>query len=209
MDVLVVCLVAFVFGFVGSMPLAGPIAVLVISTAFRKDYGSAIALNIGASLAEGIYAFAAFWGFATFLASHEAVIPIAHAVTAVVLLALGVYFLFWKPRGKAQKDEKRASFWVGLSVSALNPTLFVTWSTAVAWVYSHGFIELKPWLAVPWGIAAAAGVTAWFFVLVWLVRRLHGRLPGRVIVWIVRTMGLALIGLSVWSGIEFVKYITK
>lgn len=209
MAVLVVCVVAFVFGFVGSMPLAGPIAVLVLSTAFRQKYGSAIALNVGASLAEGLYAFLAFWGFATFLARHEEIIPIAHAVTAVVLLALGVYFVFWKFRDTKKREEKQASFWVGFSISVLNPTLLVTWSAAVAWIYSHRFIDLRPWLAIPWGVAAAAGVAAWFFVLVGLVKRFHGRLPGRVIVVIVRAMGVALIGLSVWSAVEFVKSFTK
>jgi threonine/homoserine/homoserine lactone efflux protein len=205
---LLVCVVAFVFGFVGSMPLAGPVSVLVVSNAFRGRFKNAIALDLGASVAEGFYAFLAFWGFATFLAKYEKILPVAHAVTAIAFLVLGAYFLCWKPTER-RKIDKQASFWVGLSVSMLNPTLLVTWTTAVTWLYARRVVDMTGALAIPWGVAAAAGVATWFVLLVALIKHFHERFPKQAITWIIRGMGLALIGLSAWSVVEFLKSFTK
>ena len=108
MRLLAVCVMALLFGFVGSMPLAGPIAILVLSRATQGRFGEALRIGLGAAVAEGLYAGLAFWGFTTFLARHAIVVPISHGVTAVVLLALGVRFMFWsadagqgKPRSGA------------------------------------------------------------------------------------------------------------
>src|SRR5208282_1597048 len=92
MSFVAVSLVAFVFAFVGSLPLAGPIALLVVSNAASGRTKEALRIALGAAVAEGIYAFLAFWGFATFLARHALVLPISHGVTAVILCALGARF---------------------------------------------------------------------------------------------------------------------
>ena len=55
MSFVAVSLVALVFSFVGSLPLAGPIALLVVSNGVRGRYKEALRIAIGAALAEGIY----------------------------------------------------------------------------------------------------------------------------------------------------------
>src|SRR6185312_8306918 len=102
MRLLAVCAVALVFGFVGSMPLAGPISVMVVARAARKQFGEALHVGLGAAGAEAIYAGIAFFGFTTILARHPVVVPISHGVTAVVLLALGARFAFWKLKEKKE-----------------------------------------------------------------------------------------------------------
>lgn len=202
---LAVIAVAFVFGFIGSMPLAGPVALLVFSRAVDGHIGEAFRIALGAALAEGIYAAVAFFGFSTFLSRHSVVLPVSHGITAVVLLVVGVYFLFWTDTSGAEpaKSDQRGTLFLGFTVSALNPTLLVTWSAAVAWLYSK---ELAPssasWMAAPFGASAAAGVGVWFVVLVVLIRRYRGRFRQRILQWVVRAMGLALIGLSVWSAVQ-------
>src|SRR5277367_911376 len=117
MSFVAVSLVAMIFSFVGSLPLAGPIAVLVVSNGVNGRYKDSLEIALGAAVAEGIYAFLAFWGFATFLARYPVVLPISHAVTAVILLTLGVYFLRFKMKDEqAQTESKRGKFWVGFSV---------------------------------------------------------------------------------------------
>src|SRR5580704_13680750 len=95
MSFVAVSLVAFVFAFVGSLPLAGPIALLVVSNGASGHYKEALRIALGAAVAEGIYAFLAFWGFATFLARYSWVLPISQGVTAIVLFGLGARFLFF------------------------------------------------------------------------------------------------------------------
>src|SRR5215469_14421808 len=94
------CVVAFLFGFVGSIPLAGPIAILMLSRAAQRRFGEAFRVGIGAALAEGTYSGIAFWGFNTFLAHGKRVEPVSHAAAALVLSGLGVAFMFWKPEAK-------------------------------------------------------------------------------------------------------------
>ena len=216
MAVLLVSIIGFVFGFIGSMPLAGPIAVLVVSHAFQGRHAAALRLAFGAATAEAIYAFVAFFTFTTLLARHPIVVPISHAVTAVVLLVVGVYFLRWKDRSAAAqgasdppaRENKSAKFFLGFSVCALNPTLLVTWSAATAVLYSKGVAHLTSPMAIAFGAAAGLGVATWQVVLVALIRRYQERFPRRALAWIVRGMGLLLVAIALWSAVDLVRYVS-
>lgn len=207
MRLVAVCLVALVFGFVGSMPLAGPISVMVVARAARKQFREALYVGLGAAGAEAIYAGVAFFGFTTILARHPIVVPISHGVTAVVLLALGVRFAFWKLKEKKEKKHRKGTLLVGFTLSAVNPTLLVTWTAAVAFIYSKGLGDVPLWGAIPFGVCAGVGVGGWFAVLVALLCKYEGKMPEKVLTWVVRTLGVALAGLGVWSGVQLVKWI--
>lgn len=204
MRLLAICAIALSFAFVGSMPLAGPIALMVVSHAARGRFGGALRIGFGAAVAEGIYAGVAYWGFATFLARHKTVVPISHGVSALVLAALGARFVVWKleDEKKAEGGAEPGTALVGFTLAALNPTLVLTWSAAVAFVYSKGLGQTPPAYAIPFGVCVAIGVAAWFSLLVKLVRKYHGKLPRKALTWMVRILGAALVGLGVWSGVQ-------
>lgn len=205
-----ICVIAFGFGFFGSMPLAGPIAVMVASRAAQKKFDEALRVSLGAAAAEGIYAALAFCGFAAFLARHAFVKPLSHAATAVVLLALGVRFAFWQGGSgdSSRRDENKAgTAFVGFSVSALNPTLLLTWSAVVAFLYSKGIGGHALIYAVPFGLSAALGIAAWFALGVGLLRRYGRALPRAALTWTVRAMGLTLVALGLWSGVQLAKWL--
>ncbi|HZU81768.1 MAG TPA: LysE family transporter [Polyangiaceae bacterium] len=205
-----VCLAALVFGFVGSMPLAGPIAVMVLSRAAGRAFADARRIGFGAALAEGMYAAAAFWGFAALLGRHPVLVPISHAVSAVVLVMLGFRFVFFALREHRPPREKAGgTFLIGFSVSALNPTLLVTWSAAVAFLYSKGVRHASALYALPFGACAGVGVAAWFLVLVRVLRRYQGVLPRVALTMVVRALGVVLLGLGVWSGVQLVGWIRR
>lgn len=208
MPTAIVSIIAFIFGFVGSMPLAGPASVMIVSRGARKLYRDAFLLALGASLAEGIYAGLAFWGFSTFLARHPAVLPVSHAVTAVVLLIVGVHFLRWKEESKTNGDERRGSaFVIGFSISALNPALLATWSAATTAIYSRQIVRMTGLMAIPFGVAAAAGIVAWNALLVQLMKRFEDKFPKRWIGWVIRGMGLVLIAIAIWSAVDLVRHL--
>ena len=193
------------------MPLAGPVAVLVVSRGAQKEYTAAFRIGFGSAIAEGVYAFLAFWGFATFLAKYPAVLPISNALTAVILFALGGYFIVWKQKDKppSQKEiaqRKRNTFFVGFTISALNPTLLMTWSAAIAVLYSKEIVDMRGWMAVPFGASAAAGVIGWWVVLLRLLKRYGDNVPKGALTWVVRGMGLLLLGIGAWSAIKLVLY---
>jgi threonine/homoserine/homoserine lactone efflux protein len=208
MRLLAICVLAMAFGFVGSMPLAGPIAILAVSRATQKKYGDAFRIGMGAAVAEGVYAGLAFWGYTTFLARHAIVVPISHGATALVLVGIGIRFVAWKPTQGTKRTLNRAgTALLGFSVSAINPTLLLTWSAAVAFLYSKGLREPPALYAVPFGLSAAAGIGSWFVALTALLKRYGGKLPTAALTWTVRGMGLVLVGLGLWSGVQLVRYL--
>jgi len=208
MRILAVCLISLAFGFFGSMPLAGPIAVMVVSRASRRHYAEALHIAFGAAVAEAVYAGVAFWSFTSLLASYPLVVPISRGVTAVVLSVLGVRFAMWKQHDQKDKYERKAGTWlVGFSLSAINPTLLITWSAAVAFLYSKGLGVSSGVVAVPFGACAGAGIAGWFVILVAVLRRFEGKLPVAVLNWTIRVLGVGLVGLGVWSGVQLVQWL--
>ena len=208
MHLLATCFIALAFGFFGSMPLAGPIAVMVFSRASHRLYGEALHIGLGAAVAEGIYAGVAYWGFTSLLASYPLVVPISRGVTAIVLTALGVRFTVWRQMEPRDRNERRAgTSLVGFSLSAINPTLLITWTAAVAFLYARGVGEASPLAAVPFGLCAAAGIAGWFAILVAVLRRFEGRVPVAVLNWTIRALGVALVALGVWSGVRLAQWL--
>jgi threonine/homoserine/homoserine lactone efflux protein len=193
---------ALLFGFVGSVPLTGPIAVLVLSQSIQRKYREAIWIGIGAALAEGIYAGAAFFSFHT-LIHGELVKAIANAVSAVVLAVLGIYFMRWKFKEQSAREmggEKAIA--MGFSISILNPTLFVTWLVAVAALSRHVAQLPSRLLTIPFGLGAAAGVAAWEVLFVLGVRRFGEKFSKRFLLLLVRAIGVLLIGVGAWQAYQ-------
>jgi threonine/homoserine/homoserine lactone efflux protein len=210
MSFVAVSVIAFVVAFVGSLPLAGPVALLVVSNGASRRYKDALRIALGAALAEGIYAFIAFWGFATFLARHALVLPISHGVTAVIMCGLGVRFLFFKLKGRSAKAPKEADsgrFWVGFSISAVNPTLLATWGAVTTFLYSNQIVRFTGLLAIPFGVCAAAGIAVWGLMVVGLLERFGKRVPNAVLTWVVRSMGIVMICVGLWSFVALGKYV--
>jgi threonine/homoserine/homoserine lactone efflux protein len=210
MAFLVVSLVALFFGFVGSLPMAGPIAILVVSSAANERYVEARRTAYGAAAAEGIYAFLAFWGFATFLARHAVVLPISHGLTGAILLGLGVYFVRFEQKDDGASkgpQRQRGPFFVGFSVAALNPTLILTWSAVTTFLYSSRLIHMEGLLAVPFGLFAALGIVLWARAITWLLRRFRDHFPKRMLTWVVRAMGVVLMAIGAWSLFELGRWV--
>lgn len=207
---LAACLIAVAFGYLGSMPLTGPIAVIEISRAARGHYSEALRIGIGAAIAEAMYAGVAFWGYTTVLARHPLLLPVSHVVTAVVLAVLGIRFSVWKPAKQGDERERKAgTVLLGFTVSAVNPTLLVTWGAAVAFLYSKGLSRMPAFAAVPFGVCAGAGVAGWCATLVAILRKYEGKLPRRALTWTVRLLGVALVGLAFWSGVQLASWLHR
>ncbi|MDB4942471.1 MAG: hypothetical protein JWP97_2005 [Labilithrix sp.] len=207
MSALVVSLIAFVLGFVGSMPLAGPVSVMVVSRAAMGRFGDALRVAMGASIGEGLYAGLAFFGFAALVARYSAAVPISRGVTAVVLLVVGIHFVRWKPKETDDGKVRRSSsaFLLGLTASLVNPTLLVTWSAVTTAIYARQIVTMTSILAIPFGLAAGAGIGTWNVVLVAILRRYQNRFPQKAVTYFVRGMGVLLIAIALWSAVDLVR----
>lgn len=209
MLVAIVC--GFLFGFLGSMPLAGPVAVLVVSQGVRRQYRHAFRIAVGAAVAESMYALVAFIGFSAFIGRHSLFIPISRGVAAVILISLGVRFALWKDAdsepGPAREKPGASSFLLGFSITALNPTLLATWGAATAALFGSGIGAFTSWMAAPFALAAGIGIVSWFAVVLTLLRRFGEHFPQRAMTWIVRAMGVMLVCIGTWFVVRLVSAI--
>jgi threonine/homoserine/homoserine lactone efflux protein len=203
-----ICAIALAFGFFGSTPLAGPISLLVVSRAARGRFEDARRIGWGAAIAEAFYAGTAFWGFATFFSRYAFIVPLSHGLTAVILVLLGLRLAVSAPQDQRRGEQnKTGSFLLGFWISALNPTLLVTWSAAVAFLYSKGLGVTAGAGAIPFGACAGAGIACWFSLFVALLRKYEGRVPRTLLAAIVRVLGVALLALGLWSGIQLLYWL--
>src|SRR5689334_4267354 len=81
------------FGFVGSVPIAGPVSALVFRCGIDGRFSRGNGIAIGAAVAEAGYAFLAFWGFSTFLTRYSFVLRISRLLGGAVLMILGLTFV--------------------------------------------------------------------------------------------------------------------
>lgn len=206
-------LLGFVFGFVGSMPVAGPIAILVFSRGLEGRLRSGVYLACGAAIAESIYAYFAYWGFSELLSHHRWIEPVTRTVAAVLLVGLGLRFVL-SPGRKSEPElsplearknvGNKRSFLLGFTITALNPALIATWSAAVTTLHSFDIVSFSPSHALPFSVGVLLGIASWFVILLGVLGRFRGRFQRQTLDKMVRVMGVFLIVLGLYFGVKLV-----
>jgi threonine/homoserine/homoserine lactone efflux protein len=200
-------LLGFLCGFFGSVPVAGPIAALVLVHALAGQGRRALAVASGAAVAEAGWALLAFWGLSTLLRDHQAWQVLARGLAAMVLIALGIVLL--RVRGEqpvvAVRKASGRDVFAGFLLTAANPTLLVTWSAASTTLLGAGWlapdVRQAPWLAT----GVLVGIVAWFMVLVRLVTHGRERISPLAMRRILRGTGVLLLGVGLWTAGQVVR----
>ena len=202
-----------ILGFLGAIPVAGPVSAMVIERALDRRFSAALLVAIGSALAEGIYAFLAILGFSAF-ADLPWVAAGSKAVAAVVLIAVGLSFALRRapaadpntPLGPPPKDGAlRRQWFIGFSVTIVNPTLLATWGAAASMLIASEWVTLEPVTGVPFGLGVAIGASSWFALLVLIVKRFTHNIKPSSVRRIIRGIGWALVGIGAWMAVAFVR----
>ena len=208
-------ILGFLFGFVGSMPVAGPVGILLFSRGLQDRMRSGVYLAIGSALAESVYAYLAFWGFSELLTSLAWIEPISRGVAAVLLTAIGLRLLLKREDAEApavkpdpQVGNKR-SFLLGVTITALNPTLIATWGAAVAALHSFDLVVFGAERALPFSLGVCLGISGWCVMLLWLLRRYRDRFSRVTLVRTLRVMGGLLTVLGLFFAWRFAMYLSE
>ena len=204
--ILIVFVIGFLFGFIGSMPVAGPISILVLERGLSGRFRSGLYLAAGAAVAESGYAFLAFFGLTALLERYPAIAPLSHAAGALILLALGTMLVrrgHSKEAGVTKRPAPHGDAALGFTITALNPTLIATWTAAVTTLHGTGLVRASTSLALPFSLSVCAGIVAWFAVLLALVKRFGPKMSQRTVDVAVRVMGFVLLGIACWFGVKF------
>jgi threonine/homoserine/homoserine lactone efflux protein len=127
-------------GFIFSMPIAGPISILVTSNALKGRLRYCNLVNLGASFADFTYVFIAVYGLTKLYSFYKPIIPYIFSFGSVLLIFLG-YRIFRTNvdiehlEDKSYISEKikkkeRGAFYTGFMINFFNPTLFIGWLTS-------------------------------------------------------------------------------
>lgn len=208
-------LIGFLLGFIGSMPIAGPISILVFKLGLAGRYGSAWYLAAGGATAESGYAYLAFWGFSEFLVRYAWIEPVSRALAALLLTTLGLRLALGRsdPGGPSRASERqfgeRGSWLMGFTITALNPALVATWGAGVSMAYASGKMHFVANAALPFALGAGSGIVSWVSLLLTLLRRYRHRLAPSVVGIGMRLVGglVALLGLG--FGVRFVLWLVS
>ena len=127
-------------GFIFSMPIAGPISILITSNALKGRLRYCNLVNLGASFADFTYVFIAVYGLTKLYSFYKPIIPYIFTFGSVLLIFLG-YRIFRTNvdiehlEDKSYISEKikkkeRGAFYTGFMINFFNPTLFIGWLTS-------------------------------------------------------------------------------
>ena len=200
-------LFGLLFGFVGSMPLAGPISLMVFTRGLGGAWRGGLAIAAGAALAEGGYAFLAYWGMGELLTRLPVLALVARGLAALILVGLGVWFLRAQPASPSARrlpDHLRSSFAIGLGVTALNPTLLATWTAAAAVLHSLRVVAPTLGAAGPFALGVAVGIAGWFALLLAAIDRYRDRFHPELVRVVLRVVGALLIAMGAWAAVALI-----
>jgi len=140
-------IIGFAAGFFFSVPVAGPVSIIITSHALKGDRHFALFTASGAALVDILYCFIAVFGFTQLFAWYQPYIPYA--------LLIGAFFLFYigfrvrktnldlahfdeqnKVMLPVKRFQRRGKFLTGLTINFLNPSLFFGWLTSSFFILS-------------------------------------------------------------------------
>lgn len=205
----ITALLGFAMGFAGSIPLAGPTTMLVLSFGIQGRIREASGVAAGAALPEAIYAGLALWGFGALVESFSWVGPFSRSFAILMLVVVGLFLLLRPPtegdessREISDQTSLIRSVLLGTSLTAFNPTLVLNWGAAVTMLYSLDALEPDPYFAIPFGIGAASGIVSWFAIVIIFLRKHRRRISPQLRARLLRSMGIILIALAVVASVR-------
>jgi threonine/homoserine/homoserine lactone efflux protein len=168
---LLALLLGFAFSFLGSLPMTGPLALLVIDRMVSGQRRAAFWITLAGALVEGVIAAVIAALLPLVLQYSSSIVRVARISGAVVILVVGLSLLL-RPQAVSQLEtqHKSQSLLAGFLATALNPTLLATWTIAVTALHANGLLDGGFREGPLFGAGVVAGVLAWLFVLVLLAR---------------------------------------
>ena len=193
----------FIIGALASAPM-GPVGILTIQRTLNKGRWEGFATGVGACVSDLLYAL--ITGFFMYLVVDIIEDPLIalwiKVIGSALLFAFGVYTFRSIPRQKV-KDEgapvetknKLTGFAIsGFVITVSNPLIILLF---VALFGQFTFILAGNWFAQLMGyVGIVGGALAWWYALTWLVDKVRAHFSHRVLWWINRIIGIAVMVVS-------------
>lgn len=192
------------------MPMSGPVAVLIMTRALKRERRAALLLAVGGAVVEAAYAF----GIAAFLphlvGKTRAVVLGSLGLGSLIVLALGTLLLVRPAAASIAADTSpRRGVWRGALSTLLNPTLIATWTVAVSTLYANDWLAPRLTSALAFALGVGLGSLAWFAVAVTVIATWHRRVTPALQARVLRGMGALLVVSGLFLGLRFVKQLAS
>jgi len=139
-SIITISVIGFIVGFLFSVPVAGPVSILITSHALKGERHFALATAAGAAAMDMIFCFIAVYGFTNLYYLYDPIIPYVLLGGALFLFIVGqrirrTYINLENIDEKNStikkhpKLRKRSRFITGFMINLLNPSLFIGWLT--------------------------------------------------------------------------------
>lgn len=145
-SILAISIAGLLAGFILSMPIAGPISILITTNALKGRFRYCSLVSLGASIADFIYVFVAVYGVTRLYSLYMPLIPYIFTVGSLFFFYLAYKIIKTKididhlenKSHLAERIEKRekGAFYTGFMINFLNPTLFIGVLTSSFFVIS-------------------------------------------------------------------------
>jgi threonine/homoserine/homoserine lactone efflux protein len=134
-SIITISITGLMAGFIFAMPIAGPISILITSSALKGKLRYCNLVSLGASFADFTFVFIAVFGLTKLYSLYAPVIPYMFAAGSLFFFYLGNKIFRTKLDIEHLEDKshlvdkiekrERGGFYTGLMINFLNPTLFI------------------------------------------------------------------------------------
>jgi threonine/homoserine/homoserine lactone efflux protein len=145
-SIITISIAGFVAGFIFSMPIAGPVSILITSNALKGRLRYCVLVSLGSFIADFTYVFIAVFGLTKLYSFYKPAIPYIFAIGSLFFFYLGYRIIRTKLdienlEDKSHLTEKiqkkgKGAFFTGFMINFLNPTLFIGIITSSFFVIS-------------------------------------------------------------------------
>ncbi len=143
-NIFTISVTGFLAGFVFSMPVAGPISIIITSNALKGKLRFCNRLAIGSVIIEFFYALIAVYGITTLYPYYKPAIPYFLIAGSILIFLVGFKVVKTQLDLKSidskiivtDKIANRGGFRIGVFLNLTNPTLFFGWLVSSFLVFS-------------------------------------------------------------------------
>jgi len=143
-DILTVGLTGLLVGIFFSMPIAGPISIIITSNALKGKLLFCQRTALGAAIVEAVYVLVAVYGITTLYPYYKPVIPYVLVIGSGFIFSIAIKIIRTKLRVdkmssealRFDKSRNRGGFRTGMILNLTNPTLFIGWLVSSFMVFS-------------------------------------------------------------------------
>jgi len=173
----------------------GPVCLAVIGEAVSRGLRRALAMVVGVVLVDGAYVALAATGAAALLRLETARLLFG-VFGAVTLVAFGLRFILMRPPARGEGGGgARGALLLGVALTAGSPLTILFWIGAFGSLVASG--RVGGGLALlEFATGCVAATLLFLGAVAWAAHRLAPLLSPRVVIWLHRGVGLALVGLA-------------